>query len=121
MLPGPQRSIRPEPSDIRFPESAALSVTLNDMPTKRKRHMITETAEVEAALEPLRVRGIPVGLSELVIKGAEAKTAEVRANEADDARRRALRTRFEERTRSGTGLDVEIGPGTRERTWLGER
>jgi len=44
------------------------------MPTKRKRHMITETAGVEAALEPLRARGIPVNFQHLVIKGAEADT-----------------------------------------------
>ncbi len=91
------------------------------MPTKRKRHMITETAEVEAALDKLRTRGISVGLSELVIKGAEARVEEARATELDDARRRALRERFLERTRSGAGLDVDIGPGARERTWLGER
>ena len=82
--------------------------------------MITETAEIEAALEPLRAREVPVSLPELLIKGAAATMDEARAIDEDDERRRASRERFLERTRSGAGLDVDIGPGARERMWHGE-
>lgn len=78
------------------------------MPTKRKRHMITETAEVEAALEPLRSRGIPFSFQKLAIKGAEATMAELRATAEEEDRRRAARERFLERTRTGAGLDLDI-------------
>jgi hypothetical protein len=78
------------------------------MPTKRKRHMITETVEIETALEPLRLRGIPVNFHQLVIKGAKATIEETRAGEAEDARRRAARERFLERMRTGAGLDLDV-------------
>jgi hypothetical protein len=70
--------------------------------------MITETAEVEAALEPLRARGIPVNFQSLVIKGAEAAVDAVQTAAEDDERRRQARERFLERTLTGAGLDLDI-------------
>ena len=70
--------------------------------------MITETAEVEAALEPLRARGIPVNFQHLVIKGAEATVNGVEARADGDAQRLRLRERFLERTLTGRGLDLDI-------------
>ena len=70
--------------------------------------MITETAEVEAALEPLRARGLPVNFQQLVIKGAEATAEESRAAAEDDDRRQRLRERFLERISTGAGLDLDI-------------
>ena len=82
------------------------------MPTKRKRHMITETVEVEIALAPLRSRGIPISFQRLVIKGAEATMAETREGDEEKARRRASRERFLEWTRAGNGLDIDLSrPG----------
>jgi len=48
--------------------------------------MITETAEVETALAPLRAQGIPVNFQRLVIKGAEATAAEADAAAAHQFR-----------------------------------
>jgi hypothetical protein len=78
------------------------------MPTKRKRYMITETAEVETALQPLRSKGIPISFQRLVIKGAEATMAKALESDEEEARRRASRERFLERTRTGAGLDLDI-------------
>jgi hypothetical protein len=79
------------------------------MPTKRKRHMITETREIEAALEPLRTRGIPISFPELVIKGAEATIEQERLATESDEQRRAARERFLEWTLEGApGLDLDL-------------
>jgi hypothetical protein len=79
------------------------------MPTKRKRHMITETAEIEAALEPLRARGIPVSFQRLVIKGAEATAEESQATAEDEERRREARERFIQWMHDGCpGIDLDI-------------
>jgi hypothetical protein len=79
------------------------------MPTKRKRHMITETAEIEAAIEPLRMRGIRVSFPDLVIKGAKAAVDEARRMEGDEEHRRAARERFIEWTQAGApGLDLDL-------------
>ena len=65
-------------------------VTLDRMPTTRRRHAITETPPVQAALDELRkeLGTDRVELGELVVLGAEAKVAELRA-EARDRRRAA--------------------------------
>jgi hypothetical protein len=70
--------------------------------------MVTETAEIEAALEPLRAQGLPISFPELVIRGAQAIAAESQAAAADDERRRAGRERFLKRTRTGKGFDLDI-------------
>jgi hypothetical protein len=70
--------------------------------------MITETAEIEAALEPLRTRGIPVNFQRLVIKGAEATVDENRLAAEEEERKLRLRERFLERLHTGQGLDLDI-------------
>jgi hypothetical protein len=87
------------------------------MPTKRRRHMITETAEIEMALEPLRARGVSVTLPELVIKGAKTTLAEVQAAADDADHNRAARERFLERARTGAGLDPDILLDPRRPAW----
>jgi hypothetical protein len=70
------------------------------MPTKRRRHAITETPTVQAALDELRaVLGDErVEMGELVILGAQEKLARVRADQEDaSALRRALADRVRRR------------------------
>jgi hypothetical protein len=71
------------------------------MPTKRRRHAITETPPVQAALDELREElGDParIELGELVILGANEKVARLRAARNDAmARRRQLAERIRRR------------------------
>lgn len=69
------------------------------MPTKRRRHAITETEPVQAALDELRseLGEQRVELGELVVLGAAAKLAALRAQRAGDA---GLRRRLADRVRS---------------------
>ena len=71
------------------------------MPTKRRRHAITETPPVQAALDELRgeLGGERIELGELVVLGADAKLAALRAERAGGAE---LRRRLADRIRSGT-------------------
>lgn len=50
------------------------------MPTRHKRHAITETPRVKQALDPLRteLNGERLDLAELVVIGAEAKLGQMR-------------------------------------------
>jgi hypothetical protein len=68
------------------------------MPTKRRRHAITETPPVQEALDELRAAlgGERVEMGELVILGAQEKLARVRAEREDTS---ALRRRLAERVR----------------------
>lgn len=79
--------------------------------------MITETVEIEAALEPLRTRGIPISFPELVLKGAEASLEETRRAENDEKRSLAARERFLERTRTGAGLDLDVALDLSRPAW----
>jgi hypothetical protein len=70
------------------------------MPTKHRRHAITETPRVQAALEELRdeLGDGRVELGELVILGARQKVAQLRAEREDTAaRRRELADRVRRR------------------------
>ena len=70
------------------------------MPTKRRRHAITETASVQAALDELRgeLGDARIELGELVILGANRKVALLRAQREDTtARRRQLADRIRRR------------------------
>ena len=69
------------------------------MPTRRRRHAITETPPVQAALDELReaLGDDRVEMSELVILGAQEKLSRVRAQRDDTA---ALRRRLADRIRS---------------------
>jgi hypothetical protein len=70
------------------------------MPTKRRRHAITETPPVQAALDELReaIGNDRVEMGELVILGAQEKLARLRAERDDTA---ALRRRLADRIRRG--------------------
>ncbi|HEX8753767.1 MAG TPA: hypothetical protein VF731_10160 [Solirubrobacterales bacterium] len=70
------------------------------MPTKRRRHAVTETPPVEAALEQLRgeLGRDRIDLGELVVIGANVKLAELRAARNDrETRRRRLADRIRRR------------------------
>ena len=67
--------------------------TLAAMPTKRRRHAITETPPVQAALDELREElgdAERIEFSELVILGANEKVARLRAARGDTTTRRRL-------------------------------
>jgi hypothetical protein len=68
------------------------------VPTRRRRHAVTETPPVQAALDELRqaLGDDRVELGELVILGAREKLARVRAEHDDTA---ALRRRLADRIR----------------------
>ena len=68
------------------------------MPTKRRRHAITETPAVQSALDELRqaLGDDRVEMGELVILGAQEKLSRVRAEQDDTA---AMRRRLADRIR----------------------
>ncbi len=89
------------------------------MPTKHRRHAITETPRVKEALDALRaeLNGERPDLAELVVVGADTKRAQL---QAIDQRRRALREDLVERIRSG---DLDLDPALADeakRAWLPE-
>ncbi len=70
------------------------------MPTQNRRHAITETPPVKAALDELRgeLGDGRVEFGELVILGAQQKVAQLRAERDDTAsRRRQLASRIRRR------------------------
>ena len=71
------------------------------MPTQRRRHAITETPRVQAALDELREElgdTARIEFGELVILGANEKVARLRATRGDTtARRRQLAERIRRR------------------------
>lgn len=70
------------------------------MPTRHRRHAITETPPVKAALDELREQlgDTRIEFGELVILGAHQKVAQLRAERDDTAsRRRALAERVRRR------------------------
>jgi hypothetical protein len=70
------------------------------MPTKRRRHAVTETPPVQDALDELRaeVGDARIELGELVILGAQQKVAQLRAQRDDTTvRRRQLAERIRRR------------------------
>jgi hypothetical protein len=69
------------------------------VPTKRRRHAITETEPVQAALDELRreLGSDRVELGELVVLGAGVKLAALRAQDNSDV---ALRRRLADRVRA---------------------
>jgi hypothetical protein len=87
------------------------------MPTKRRRHAITETPPVEAALEELRheLGNDRIELSELVVLGARAKLAQVRSEREDAA---TLRRRLADRVRSRSlPVDRDAAAEVRRSGW----
>lgn len=93
-------------------------VTLRGVPTRRRRHAVTETPPVQAALDELRreLGDERVEMGELVILGAREKLARVRA-ERDDAA--ALRRRLADRVRRGDiPADVAAADQVRRAGWV---
>jgi hypothetical protein len=87
------------------------------MPTKRRRHAITETPHVQAALDELRrvLGSDSVPLGELVILGAREKVAAIRAQRDDQESRLQ---RLADRVRSGTlDVDIEAADEVRRSGW----
>lgn len=91
------------------------------MPTKRRRHAITETPPVEAALDELRGEsgGEKIKLGELVILGAGVKLAELRA-QRDDRAARLQRLADRVRARNMPGIDREAAEEVRTKGWVRE-
>lgn len=90
------------------------------MPTTRRRHAITETEPVQAALDELRreMGSDRVELGELVVLGASAKLAELRAERQSDA---ALRHRLADRVRArDTLVDRDAADLVRRSGWARE-
>ena len=87
------------------------------MPTKRRRHAITETPPVQAALDELRqeLGTDTVELGELVVLGAGVKLEAIRSVQLGDA---AKRQRLADRVRSRTtGADVQAADEVRSSGW----
>lgn len=87
------------------------------MPTKRRRHAITETPPVEAALDELRreLGDAPLNLGELVVLGAREKLHRLRLT---DARAAALRRSLAARVRAGNvPVDPEAALEVRRSGW----
>jgi hypothetical protein len=87
------------------------------MPTRHRRHSITETPRVRKALEPLRRQGLKVDLGDLVVLGAEQRLRQMEAEQAEEERRRELRLQLVEQLRTGEGLDVAAAYEVRETGW----
>jgi hypothetical protein len=88
------------------------------MPTTRRRHAITETPPVQEALDELRAElgddKVPMG--ELVVLGAQAKLAELRAEREDKAmRRKRLADRI--RNREMPAVDLEVAEEVKRIGW----
>ena len=88
------------------------------MPTKHRRHAITETGPVAEALATLRSAVGEDGftLSELVVLGAQRKLFEAQLEETAAARARG---RLAEMVRTGTvPIDVEAADEVRRSGWV---
>lgn len=87
------------------------------MPTNRRRHAITETAPVQAALDELRreLGRDQVELAELVILGANEKVARLRSGRGVQ---QALRERLAERIRTRRlPVDPKAAEEVRQTGW----
>ena len=87
------------------------------MPTKRRRHAITETPPVQAALDDLRdaLGGGRVDVAELVILGAREKLSQLRKG---DLQRVRLRHRLAERVRTrSVPVDLDAAEEVRRTGW----
>jgi len=89
------------------------------MPTKHKRHAITETPDVKSALDPLRaeLNGERLDLTELVVLGAQTKLASLRLAQED---REVKLKRLAEKIRR---RELDVDPALADeakRSWLPE-
>jgi hypothetical protein len=87
------------------------------MPTARRRHAITETPRVQAALDELRgeLGGDRIELAELVVLGAREKVAQLRASRGEQ---QGLRRRLAQRVRDGrVPVDPDAADEVRRTGW----
>lgn len=88
------------------------------MPTKHKRHAITETPPVKEALDKLRaeLNGERLDLAELVIMGAREKTGRLRVDSEHAMR---LRKELADKIRRGDdlGMDIEAADEVKRIGW----
>jgi uncharacterized membrane protein len=87
------------------------------MPTDRRRHAVTETPPVQAALDELRAElgRDRVELAELVVLGAREKLAQLRARRGEQE---ALRRRLAQRVRDGrVPVDLDAAEDVRRTGW----
>lgn len=89
------------------------------MPTNRRRHAITETPPVEAALGELRqeLGTDRIELGELIILGAQVKLQNLRATRAHETERRA---RLADRVR-GRRVGADLDAANSVRATIGSR
>ncbi len=87
------------------------------MPTKRRRHTITEVGAVEEALDRVRAVDGEPDIRELVVLGAQEALRRSAEREGDEERRKALQERLIERTTTGAGLDLEAAAEVRRHGW----
>jgi hypothetical protein len=101
----------------QFHERCDTGATLGLVPTNRRRHAITETPPVEAALEELRreLGTDRIELSELVVLGAQVKLQNLRAARGNETeRRRKLADRVRARR---VGVDLDAASSVRASGW----
>ena len=89
------------------------------MPTKHRRHAITETPRVKEALDPLRAEmdGERLDLSELVVLGAQAKLADLRVVQED------RRAKLERLAGKISRREIDVDPALADevkRSWIRE-
>ena len=88
------------------------------VPTKRRRHALTETPPVQAALDDVRqaLHTDDVDIVELVILGAREKLARLRAEEQQT---KELRRQLADRIRAGDiPVDVSAADEVRRSGWV---
>ena len=89
------------------------------MPTNRRRHAVTETPPVEAALDELRQfmgGGAKIEMGELIILGAHAKLALLRARDDELVERRRS---LADLVRSGAlSVDPAAAAEVRKKGWV---
>lgn len=87
------------------------------MPTRHRRHSITETPPVREALDSLRRRGERVRLDDLVIRGARDRLREIEVGHGAEIEKAQLRRELIEQLRTGDGLDVVAAYEVSEHGW----
>lgn len=100
------------------PRRCDTGVTLRFVPTHRRRHAITETPPVQAALDELRheLGTDRIELGELVVLGARTKLQDLRARRDQQTERRArLATRVRARR---VGADLGLAQTVRASGWV---
>lgn len=68
--------------------------------------MITETPDVEAALAPLRERGVRIDFRRLLVLGAHAQMNQIEHEDEDESERKARQREASARVRELVDLDV---------------